>query len=263
VQILLAGQGTAARGVAIVGLAGGGVWQYSLDGKHWQAIGPVSESLGRLLPSTAQVRYQPGPHQSGQAAITYRAWDQTAGTAGSLFAINGTGGASAFSSTEATASLMVKSVHRAPSWTGSGAALTPVLTSSISPAGDSVAAVFGPYFNVDQGGATADIAVTGLTGSKNGVWQYSADGGSTWMPMGKVSLKSALLLPGSYLIRFLPNSGFAGTVSLQAYAWDGTSGGAGTTVILSGHGKTGRNTAFSTAALTVTCLVNTAPVLNS
>ena len=263
VQSLLAGQGAGPKGVAIVGISGAGMWQYSLGGKHWQSMGAVSESLARLLPGTAQVRYLPGPHQSGQATITYRAWNETAGTAGSLFAVNGVGGASAFSATEATAKLTVPAVHRAPAWTGSGAGLTPVLTNAGNPPGDTVAAVFGRYYNVDVSGAPPGIAVTSLTGSKNGVWQYSLDGGTTWQAMGRVSAKAALLLLGSDLIRFLPNAGFAGTVSLLAHAWDGTSGSAGGTAPLTGHGTTGGNTAFSATALTANCIVNTAPVLEA
>ncbi len=263
VHTLLAGQGAGLKGVAIVGISGAGMWQYSLDGKHWQSMGAVSETLVRLLPSTAEVRYLPGPHQSGQATLTYRAWNQTAGTAGSLFAVSGTGGATAFSTTEATAKLTAPAVHRAPVWTGSGAALTPVLTNAGNPAGDTVATVFGRYYNVDVSGSTPGIAVTSLTGTKNGLWQYSLDGGTTWLAMGKVSAKAALLLSGSDRVRFRPNAGFAGTVSVQAYAWDGTSGSAGGTATLTGHGKTAGSTAFSTTALTATCLVNTAPVLEA
>ena len=74
-------------------------------------------------------------------------------------------------------------------------------------------------------------------------------------------MKAALLLAGSDRIRFLPNTGFAGMVSMQAYAWDGTSGSATGTANLAGKGKTGGSTAFSSNALTASCLVNTAPVL--
>jgi hypothetical protein len=261
VTTFLAGQGTGLKGVAIVGSSGAGMWQYSLDGKHWQSMGAVSESLVRLLPGTAQLRYVPGPHQSGQATLSYRAWDQTAGTAGSLFVVSGTGGATSLSSTEATATLTVPAVHRAPVWTGRGAALTPVLSNATNPAGDTIAAVFGTYYNVDVSGTTPGIAVTALTGSTGGVWQYSLDGGTTWTAFGAVSPASARLLSGNDRIRFVPSAGFVGTVSLTAYAWDGTSGSDGGTATLSGNGKTGGGTAFSTTVLAATCLVNTAPVL--
>jgi hypothetical protein len=268
VKTLLAGQGTGLKGVAVVGLSGAGTWQYSLDGKHWQNMGvpkhllPVP-SVARLLPSTALVRYLSGPHQSGQATLSYCAWDQSAGTAGSLVAAGPTGGATALSSTQATATLTVPAVHRAPVWTGSGAALTPVLTGAGNAAGDTVAAVFGAFFNVDVSGTTPGIAVTALTGSTSGVWQYSVDGGTTWLAFGSVSTKAARLLSGNDRIRFVPNAGFAGTVSLTAYAWDGTSGSDGGLATLSGPGKTGGGTAFSTTALTASCVVNTAPVLSS
>jgi hypothetical protein len=141
--------------------------------------------------------------------------------------------------------------------------LTPVLSNATNPAGDTVAAVFGAFYNVDVSGAKAGIAVTGLTGSTGGVWQYSLDGGTTWTAFGAVSAGSARLLSGSDRIRFVPAGGFAGTVTLTAYAWDGTSGSDGGTAILNGRGKTGGGTAFSATTLTATCLVNTAPVLSS
>jgi hypothetical protein len=263
VKTLLAGQGKAPEGVAIVGCSGAGVWQYALDGKHWQSMGAVTESLARLLPATAEVRYLTGPHRSGQASLLYRAWDESAGTAGSLISVSSTGGATAFSSVEATATLNVALFHRAPTWTGSGAALTTVLTNATNPPGDTVQSVFAPYYNVDVSGATAGIAVTGLTGGTSGVWQYSLDGGKTWAPFGSVSLSSTRLLSGSDRIRFLPGNGFAGTVSLQAIAWDQTSGSDGKTASLSGAGKTGGSSAFSTTTLTATCLVNAAPVLEA
>jgi len=197
----------------------------------------VSSAL--LLPSTALVRFVPAVNQTGPATLTYRAWDQTAGTSGSLFAITSTGGASAFSTTAAIATLTVKGAKAGPAWFGSSAALTPVLPFPNKPIGDTVASVFGPYF----AGTATGIAVTALTGTADGTWQFSTDKGATWTAIGTVSSTKPKLLSGSDRIRFLPTKpGFVGLVTLKAEAWDGSTGQSGT-------------------KLTATCLVNTAPTL--
>jgi len=230
----------ALKGVALVGTSGTGTWQFSLNaGKSWQAVGTVSASGALLLSSTALVRFVPAVNQTGPATLTYRAWDQTAGTSGSLFAIASTGGASAFSTTAATATLTVKPGKAGPAWFGSGAVLTPVLPFPNKPAGDPVASVFGPYF----AGTATGIAVTALIGTADGAWQFSTDHGTTWTAIGTVSRAKPKLLSGSDWIRFLPTrKGFVESVALKAEAWNGGTGRSGTT-------------------LTAICLVNTAPTL--
>jgi hypothetical protein len=247
----------ALNGVAVVAAGGPGTWQYSLDGKHWQAMGTVSESLALLLPSTADVRFLPALYQSGQATLTYRAWDQSAGTAGTLVPVNGTGGAFAFSSTEASATLNVEPVDHAPSWTGAGPSLAPVHPGAGNPTGESIDSLFSGNFRDVDSGTTTGIAVTGLTGTSEGTWQYSLDGGKTWQSFGTVNSSAARLLSGLDQVRFLPAPSFVGSVTLRAYAWDGSSGTNGSTSAL---GPTGSRTAFSTTSLTATCLVDTAPM---
>jgi len=202
-------------------------------------------------------------NQHGAATLTFRAWDGTAGSADKLFAVAATGGTTSISSTEAAASLTVNAINHAPTWTGTGPALTPVVPNS-TPPGNSIASVFGPYFT-DLDGNSPGIAITTLTGTTSGAWQYSSDG-IHWnaIPItgaNKVSLTSALLLPGNDFIRFIPNANFLGTATLTASAWDGTTGIAGQFANLATTGATGGNTAYSTALLTATVLVNTAPII--
>jgi RHS repeat-associated protein len=251
----------ALKGIAVVGASGPGTWQYSLNGLSWQALPAVSESSGLLLAGNGCLRFVPALHQTGQASLTYRAWDQTAGTSGRLFAINSTGGATAFSDAEATATLNVLQVNHTPVWAGSSATFAPVLPGSTNPAGQAVASIFGASFNDIDPGTTVGIAVTGLNGTANGTWQYSTDHGQTWQPFGLVSPLAALLLSGTDLIRFVPNAGFVGPVTLQAFAWDGSSGIDGGVVSLLGNGKPGVSSAFGTTPLTATLVVNTAPTL--
>ncbi len=161
----------------------------------------------------------------------------------------------------ADANLVVKHVNHAPTWVGSGAAFSPVIPGTTAPAGDTVAAVFGTCFQDIDAGTTVGIAVAGLTGMADGTWEYSTDDGTIWTPFGAVSAEAARLLSGDDLVRFLPNAGFVGTATLEAYAWDGSTGNDGSTADLIRAGKAGGSTAFSTTLITGALLVNTAPVL--
>ena len=137
-----------------------------------------------------------------------------------------------------------------------------------SPAGNTVASIFGASFN-DADGNRVGVAVVGVAGTASGTWEYSTDG-TTWTSFGTAkttfgvpSSSNALLLSANDLIRFMPNAGFVGTVTLQAFAWDGTQG----TAVLPGATKgykiatAGSGNAFSDKPATVTVAVNTAPVL--
>src|SRR5690606_30981822 len=79
-----------------------GVWWYSTDnGATWNALGAVSNNNARLLAADAGTRpyFQPNANYSGTmaAALTFRAWDRTAGTNGGLADTSVNGGTTAFS----------------------------------------------------------------------------------------------------------------------------------------------------------------------
>ena len=100
------------------------------------------------------------------------------------------------------------------------------------------------------------IAITGLSGTTSGAWQYQLAGSTTWNNIGSVSASQALLLSAEDLIRFVPDKeSFLGTVSLTAHAWDGRTGSHGSKTHMQGSG-------FSAGTLTATCLVNTVPALS-
>jgi hypothetical protein len=71
-----------------------GIWWYSRDnGSTWNALGAVSEGSARLLAADANTRlyFQANADYNGTLsdAITFRAWDQTSGTAGSTADLTG------------------------------------------------------------------------------------------------------------------------------------------------------------------------------
>ena len=79
--------------------------------------------------------------------------------------------------------------------------------------------------DVDSG-AVKGIAVTAVD-SSHGVWQYSTDGGSTWLALVGVSESAARLLRGNdanHRIRFVPQSEYNGTATITYRSWDQTSG---------------------------------------
>jgi RHS repeat-associated protein len=244
-------------GLALTGVSGPGAWQYELAGGVWQNVpATLSDASVLLLPSTAMLRFDPTTNQSGAATLSWDAWDGTQGSAGSNgFVVGGTGAATAFSSTSAMATVTVTASTHPPAWSSKTAALTPVRPADINPPGNTVASVFASYFE-DQG-KTVGIAISGVSGTALGQWQYKKAGDTSWTNLPSVSASQALLLSANDMIRFLPNGkGGLGTATLTAYAWDGSTGSDGGTAPAKGS-------AFSATPLTATCLVNTAPTLTA
>ena len=96
-----------------------GTWFYSTDnGTNWNALGAVASNNARLLAADANTRlyFQPtaGYHGTLATAITFRAWDQTSGTGGTLADTMTSGGTTAYSTATDTASLTVNVLDRAP-----------------------------------------------------------------------------------------------------------------------------------------------------
>ncbi len=92
-------------------------------------------------------------------------------------------------------------------------------------------------------GAVQGIAVN-ASNPGNGRWQYSLDGGSSWLNLAAVSDSAALLLRSSDQLRFVPDAVQATTASISFRAWDRSTGAAGARVDV---GTPGGTSAFSTA----------------
>ena len=118
----------AVRGIAVTAVDNSnGRWEYSVNGgSAWSVFGNPAPGTARLLAADAAtfVRFQPDANWNGTVAngITFRAWDQTAGANGDTADATVNGGASAFSSAWARASVNVASVNDAP--TGASATVT-------------------------------------------------------------------------------------------------------------------------------------------
>ncbi len=107
-------------GIAITGTnSANGTWFYSTNGgTTWTAVGAVSNSSALLLEANGDTRlyFQPAANFSGTVTdgITFRAWDETTGTAGTKVNTSTNGGSTAFSSATDTASVTVNAANDAP-----------------------------------------------------------------------------------------------------------------------------------------------------
>lgn len=216
-------------GLALTGATGRGQWEYSLDGgASWQPIGDVEPARAFLLGPTDTVRFVPRQGWAGRAQFAYRAWDRSAGEAGSRVDLSGDqscGGATAFSdsATSVTATVSAPAAHVAvpDPWCEASA----------------VADLFGD--------AAAVVRLDGV-----GVWQFSLDDGKSWQDFGDVFHGRARLLRGQDRVRFLAGSGASGKVMISTRPWDGSGWGAGAVISLAGHRTVGDGTAFGEVSRT-------------
>ncbi|HEY7759918.1 MAG TPA: DUF2341 domain-containing protein, partial [Burkholderiales bacterium] len=174
----------------------------------------------------------------------------------------GTGGTTAFSSATDTASLTVNPINDAPVASGS-ATLPGVLKDALNPPGTTVSPLFaGNYSDAIDGTAATALSGTALIGNAatgaQGAWQYSSDN-VNWnsVPTAGLGDTSALVLPSSYYLRFLPAAGYSGTPgALTARLSDASAGAIGFSAssnISAAIGGTGNWSSASIAAgITVT-----------
>lgn len=239
--------GTTNQGIAVFGVVNtNGAWEYSTDsGSTWTAFGsPLATSARLLAANTAtRLRFKPNADYSGTvtAGLSFRAWDQSDGTAGGTANITATGGTSVFSEAAGTGSITVTAVNDAPvigstatfTVTGinedptnnPGTLISTLLTSGVTDA--------------DSTSVSKGIAVYAVNNT-NGTWRYTTDG-TTWKPFSSsISETSAQLLASDTTtrVRFEPNANYSGTISngLSFRAWDQTSGSPGGTASLATHG---------------------------
>jgi autotransporter-associated beta strand protein len=251
-------------GIAVVAATGNGVWQYSTDNVAWNTLTPVSASSALLLSGTTRVRYQPDQLNGETAGLTFRAWDQSSGTASTnstrnLADASSNGGTAAFSAGTAQATLAVTSVNDAPTLTGGPYAFAGA--SATTPSGAvTVATILAGVARADaDSGAQAGLAVTSVTA--NGHWQYSTDG-IAWTNFSTVAASAALLLDQATQVRYVGDGVNAETAMFAFQAWDRTTGTASSngTRSTADASVNGGTTAFSTGTAQASIAVTTVPV---
>jgi len=260
------------QGIAINGLVGNatGTWEYTIDGgASWSAIGTTGNSDARLLAAdgNTRIRYVPNAGFKGLVKLAFVGWDQSEGVNGGIANVASRGGTTPFSALYDYASLTV--TNSAPVLNASGNPMLDGILMNIgndANLGTSVTDLIarmspaGGISDVDPG-SVQGIAINGLTGTANGAWEYTVNGGTNWSPIGTTGNSNARLLAadGNTRIRFVPNPGFKGEAKIAFVAWDRTSGANGGTANVASRGGT---TAFSLAYEYARLIVsNAAPVL--
>ncbi|MDD1012709.1 DUF4347 domain-containing protein [Pseudomonas rubra] len=254
----------ALSGIALTASSGNGIWQYSTDGTTWNNVGTVSSVSSLLLSSTAYVRFHPDGFNSGSASLSFRAWDQTSGSASSNAVRNfadttSSGGTSSFSVGIAQAQITVTAVNDAPNLTPVGPVLGGITDGQVNNAGQTVGSFLSGVTDVDTG-ALSGIAITGASNG-SGIWQFSTDG-TSWNDIGSVAGDSALLLRSTDRVRLVPDGATSTVATLTYKAWDQTGASAGQQGSKVDTSVAGGSSAFSTstdtASITVTA-TNDAP----
>lgn len=221
----------ALAGVAVVAnaaTAAQGKWQYD-SGSGWTDL-PTAPTLAApfLLKSSDQVRFLPNANWNGTPGqLTVRLIDDSSGAvstgAGPNLSGAATGGTTAYSSdlNAVTLGTSITAVNDAPVASGS-ATLAAINEDTTNPAGALVSTLItaGQYSDVTDtvtGGSTATalggLAIVGNTANATteGRWQYSTNG-TTWVDVPTTaSDSSALILPTTASIRFVPVANYSGT----------------------------------------------------
>ncbi|HEV3339383.1 MAG TPA: hypothetical protein VG125_03470, partial [Pirellulales bacterium] len=207
-------------GIAVTGMTGGGQWQWSTDGKSWNAIPATTTiSTALLLDGSDYLRFLPNEEFVGTGSnsptISFAAWDETydaltgkfdgPSTPGNLTIVNlasavagsDAGGSLPFSESTpgtlpvqiATGSLPVNPGLDAPTLNVTNVTL-PATQEDSGPSGNKPAVGFkissSPIagaitINTLSAGGRLGIAVTGADDS-NGQWQWSVNG-TTWVAL--------------------------------------------------------------------------------
>jgi VCBS repeat-containing protein len=245
---------TAFSYIAIVGstnyTAGQGTWQISNGSGGWIDIptSGLTTSAALLFPSSREIRFVPAANFHGTpGTLTVRLADNstnldgnvstTAAQTRNLTSVGGTGGTGSWNTTSRTIGTTVANVNDRP--TGSTTVLPATTEDNANPAGATVATLGFGYSDVtDNQGATGanvtgggnaatafgGIAIVGnaANAATEGVWQYNVGGGWITIAAGGPSDSTALLLPTTANLRFLPNvADFNGTPGgLSVYVSD-------------------------------------------
>lgn len=104
----------ALEGIAILNVDNSnGTWEYNI-GSGWTAVDSVSGTNSLLLRATDSLRFVPDGQDADMGFVTFCAWDQTSGTAGTKVDTSVFGGTTAFSVGGEAASITVTAVNDDP-----------------------------------------------------------------------------------------------------------------------------------------------------
>jgi Ca2+-binding RTX toxin-like protein len=210
---------SALLGIALTATSASGTWFYSTNnGTTWTAVGAVSDNSALLLAADANTRLylQPAADFNGTvaSAITFRAWDQSSGSAGSTADTTTNGGTTAFSAMTDTASIVVSPVNDAPTATDLNTAETYTEDTPLNLTDIVVA-------DVDSANVTVTLTLSNTaagalsTATSNAVTSTFAAG--VWSASGALADVNTLLAG----VTFNPALNFHGTFTVATSVSDG------------------------------------------
>ncbi|WP_176503914.1 VCBS domain-containing protein, partial [Cobetia sp. 5-11-6-3] len=272
-----------------------GTWQV-LVGTEWVDVPTdVSDSSALVVAADADIRFVPADDFNGEpGALTVRLGDNsdtdidTSDSATDLFDLsddaNGNLGdqTGVWSSRTIAINTSITAVNDAPTTPDDSVILAAINEDDTDPAGATVADLVGDNFDDasadDQtqeavsGGSSANaLAAIAITSNpaddSEGTWQYSTDGGDSWVDVpDDVSASNALVLSTTDSVRFLPAEDFNGDPAGLTYVVADDSEGdvtSGASVNVSTFDETGIWSSVDDADTITTTVnaINDAPVL--
>lgn len=243
-----------------------GAWEYSPDGGvSWRSFGTIPDGTGWPLLPGDRIRFVPKPDYSGtvEGGLSFVAWDQTHGAPGNLPSISST---TAFSLNATALSVVVTpEVNHAPILDLFGEpALPRIPFNATFGLGAQVSDLLGSWVE-DLDGDVCGLALA-QTDTSHGTWEYSLDDAASWRPVGTASFDDALLLGPGARIRFLPATGYSGTIQVAILyrAWDQSAGVEGSRINAQiAGGETSLSVGIEPVPVTVLTASNRAPTLAS
>lgn len=215
------------RGIAITGLSNDlGQWQFSIDGGlNWSFFNNVTSNSATLLNADARIRFLPAENQNGQAAIEFRAWDQTTGSNGMINVdTNLNGGSTSFSTAIETAKIDIISVNSSPTFAANDNVTLETIQNGDEVQGQTVFELFSSLFD-DPDSFFSGVAIVFSENDKlDGSWLFSTDGGQTFQEFPQLSDSQAVVLGPNDILAYSPTSVFSGSPGpLSARLFDGSS----------------------------------------
>ena len=268
------------QGVAIVGnaaIAGEGTWQYDNSGTWVDILTTASESNAILINAATLIRFNPAPDYNGDpGSLTFRAVDNTAtvfvdGDSIDLSGGGATGGITPYSTDTGTMDVTVNAVNDAPV-IQNNVSLNPINEDPVSNPGQTISsflALGSDVTDVDTGASLSGVVIISNPANAvtQGSWQFSTDGGSTWLDIGVSSVAASVALSESTLLRFDPVQDYNGTTDLIFRALDDTFTGSfsDSTAMIQTVDTTlnGGTTAISSSVGLMELEVNDAPILST
>ncbi|MDW8224024.1 MAG: cadherin-like domain-containing protein [Gemmatales bacterium] len=206
----------------------------------------IQGTLANLNTALNGLTYQPNANFYGNDTLTIVVNDQ------------GNTGASGALTASHQIAITISAVNDAPDFTGVHN-LPDILEDAFTNNGVLVSSLIAGFVS-DPDGPGSGVAVVGADVS-NGVWQYSLNNGSTWLPLANSSLTPSdaqarvLAADTQTRIRFVPNLDWFGTATLTLRAWDQSNGVSNGSVVDITTVGTGGDKPFSAATQVATIQV--------